>query len=268
MECQSCPLQPVIDAFVKADNLRKLAASKHRKLRDAAASVQSALSSVCLACAHVTDDDNPSNHGQSFVSLDNDSDRDRSPSSRHSGSSSHVTEYLLSRRRQDVHVSDPTGITTLPPDIEEKLKTQFANFAALSPIDLCLVAHLMGGGTFATFASMSWLPHLPYDPMTLQPIPVSRQAVHSRFRNIVRKIPVLAVIAQKLSEQTPPDTKTRARRFASVSAIGRSNSRLTATRNNPVLSAPASKRSSQRKSPTALRKKCAPANTLCQMMLF
>ena len=268
MECQACPLQPVIDAFVKSDNLHLLAHSKHRKLRDAAEHIQSALSAVCLACAHSANDDNPSNHGQSFVSLDRSIEAPNNSKS----TSLQVADYLLSKRRPDVHAQDPNGCSGLPPSVEETLKIQFANFAALSPIDLCLVAHLMGGGSFATFATMSWLPHLPYDPITLQPIPVSRQAIHARFRNIVRKIPVLAVLAQKISADptnsdnlpsptaSSSNTKTHARRFSSISAIGRSNSRLVSTRKNPVLHAPASKRDTERR--TAAAKSRALADSL------
>ena len=267
MECQSCPLQPVIDAFVKSDNIAKLRSSKFRKVRAAADAVQNALSSVCLACAHSANDDNPSNHGRSFVSLDSDSSR-RNAAASSPGASAHTADFLISQRRPDVHAQDPDGCSSLPTNIEETLKKQFANFAALSPIDLCLVAHLMGGGTFASFATMAWLPHLPYDPLTLQPIPVSRQAVYTRFRNIVTKVPVLAVIAKDLSAD-PSDTKTRARRFSAVSAIGRANSRLAATRANPVISAPAMKRTSQRDSQRTPPRRPAPsANTFRQLELF
>ena len=293
MECQSCPLQPVIDAFVRTDNLKKLTAKcKHKPLIAAAHAVQPSLSAVCLACAQCTDDDNPSNQGQSFVSLDNDSTSD---DSRAASRSSHrssppqtasVADYLISRRRPDVHALDPHGCTTLPPDIEETLKRQFANFASLSPMDLCLVAHLMAGGSFATFASMTWLPHLPYDPQTLQPIPVSRQAVHARFRNIVRKMPVLSVIAKQIPTD-PSDTHTKARRFSNISAIGRSNSRLAKIRSNPVIQPSAAKRTAARHTlldsvpptppsqtppcpprPPSRRKAHEPPSSLIQLMLF
>lgn len=254
MECQSCPLQPVIDAFVKTDNLKKLTAKcKHKSLIAAAHAVQPSLAAVCLACAQCTDDDNPSNQGQSFVSLDNDSSSADARSTSHSAhrsqapQTSSVADYLISQRRPDVHALDPHGCTTLPPDIEETLKRQFANFASLSPMDLCLVAHLMAGGSFATFATMAWLPHLPYDPQTLQPIPVSRQAVHARFRNIVRKMPVLSVIAKQIPAD-PADTHTKARRFSNISAIGRSNSRLAKIRSNPVIQPSAAKRTAARHS--------------------
>ncbi|MCQ2299884.1 MAG: hypothetical protein MJZ81_07170 [Bacteroidales bacterium] len=247
MECYRCPLKPVIDAFVASDSLK--AFSSKRRSRDGSSSphpfahlvqpIADALSAVCLKCSATSDDDNLSHHGQTFVSIDSTIE---SPSGRRTGSS--ASEFILSQRSPDAAApaygrfddsfdrpppsdassEDETSRTTgLPASVEDALKRQFANFRSLSVLDLCLLSHMLSGGSLASFASMSWLPRLPYDPTTLQPIPITRQAAHARFRSICRRIPVLAVLASSSApcdpasfdpSVQPPPTQRQTRRSA------------------------------------------------------
>lgn len=212
MECANCPVKPIVDAFIAADSLSAFSSRQSHPLAPLVKPLAESLSAICLACSRSSDDDNLSRHGKTFVSFDSESEPSRS------SSASSAADFIYSRRSPDYNPpaygvfdygfdqrtdasepdaqnSDISSTTSLPVYVEEALKRQFVNLKSLSPLDLCLVAHVLQGKSLASFASMSWLTRLPYDPATMRPIPITRQAAHSRFRSICRRIPVLAVLS-------------------------------------------------------------------------
>ena len=70
MECASCPVQPLVDAFVAADLDRNMGRCQSKRLKEACKKLQEAFQNVCLTCVDEVNDNNPSNHGQTFYSLD------------------------------------------------------------------------------------------------------------------------------------------------------------------------------------------------------
>ena len=201
MECQRCPLKPVLDAFYRSNNLAAFTSSSPSRpspsrLRPFALAIEEALRNFCLKCTSISDDDNPTNRGQTMVSLDASiQDSDAS-----------VSDFLISHRIDNINAShghSSGSVTSLPPDVEDSLRQQIASFASLSFMDVCLVAHLINGGSLASFATMNWIPSLPIDPHTGRPSHISRQAVHSRFKAIVRKVPTLAAISASVRRSVP-----------------------------------------------------------------
>ena len=118
--------------------------------------LQGAFQAVCLTCAKVSNDDNPSNHGQSFVSLDSGSCQTNSGMAK----SSHTDDNIVMSRADwiglhraadvddkmfgvapDVNVmmrEDPEEFrrqteqssSLLPPEVEDALRQEFSNFVA------------------------------------------------------------------------------------------------------------------------------------------
>lgn len=70
MECSRCPVQSVVTAFVEANLEETMGRCQSRKLKAAIAKAQEAMQNVCLTCAQESNDNNPSNHGQTYYSLD------------------------------------------------------------------------------------------------------------------------------------------------------------------------------------------------------
>lgn len=70
MECSSCPCQKLVTAFVEADLERSMGRCQSKKIKEAIKKLQEAMQNVCLTCVDEVNDNNPSNHGQTFYSLD------------------------------------------------------------------------------------------------------------------------------------------------------------------------------------------------------
>lgn len=70
MECSSCPIQPIVNAFVEADLDRNMGRCQSKSIKVACTKLQEAMRNVCLTCVDEVNDNNPSNHGQTFFSLD------------------------------------------------------------------------------------------------------------------------------------------------------------------------------------------------------
>ena len=70
MECSSCPIQPLVNAFVEANLERNMGRCQSKRLKEACKKLQESFQNVCLTCVDETNDNNPSNHGQTFYSLD------------------------------------------------------------------------------------------------------------------------------------------------------------------------------------------------------
>lgn len=202
--------------------------AKHRKVRQAASELASALNSflpsvedvilplarkVCLECSCVSDDDNPSRHGQVFVSLDamspasadpegevrteknnqeddeqtqddaffRDDEEDSSPLGEGQGN------WLNRNAIKSPSKSSASGVTPLPAHIEDVLRKILHQFAALDIYEQNLVMQQMGGQSFADFGTMAWVP----DDMKH---PQSKQLVSNRWEGIVKKFPIAAAL--------------------------------------------------------------------------
>lgn len=71
MECRSgCPIQSIVDAYVAADLERNLGRCQSKRIKEACKKLQESLQNICLTCVDEVNDNNPSNHGQTFYSLD------------------------------------------------------------------------------------------------------------------------------------------------------------------------------------------------------
>lgn len=70
MECHSCQINKIVQAFVEADLDRSMGRCQSKAIKEACKRLQEAMQNVCLACVGEVNDNNPSNHGQTFYSLD------------------------------------------------------------------------------------------------------------------------------------------------------------------------------------------------------
>ena len=180
-----------------------------------------AFQAVCLTCAKVSNDDNPSNHGQSFVSLDSGSCQTNSGLAK----SSHTDDNVVMSRADwiglhraadvddrvfgvapDVNVmmkEDPEefkrqtdqSTSLLPPEIEDTLRKEFSNFVELDIIDKLLLSCIMSGMNIAEFAKMLWFPYSIVDPKTRTVKSITKQAAHARWVNICKRFPVFMSVA-------------------------------------------------------------------------
>ena len=70
MECHQCCVQKLVQAFAEADLERGMGRCQSKRLKEACKKLQEDMQNVCLTCVEETNDNNPSNHGQTFYSLD------------------------------------------------------------------------------------------------------------------------------------------------------------------------------------------------------
>ena len=70
MECHSCPVSKIVQAFAEADLEKSMGRCQSKRLKEACAKLQESMQNVCLTCVNEVNDNNPSNHGQIFYSLD------------------------------------------------------------------------------------------------------------------------------------------------------------------------------------------------------
>lgn len=194
--------------------------------------LRGAFQTVCLTCAKVSDDDNPSNHGQTFVSLDSGSCQANSGQAKSTHTDDNVVlsraDWIGMHRSADVDDSrmfgtDPgarlmeeeepevagktdNGISALlPPEVEDRLRKEFSNFVSLDIIDKMLLSCIMSGMNIAEFAKMLWFPYSIVDPKTRRVKSITKQAAHARWANICRRFPVfmsVAVSSGRDSEKT------------------------------------------------------------------
>lgn len=182
--------------------------------------LQSAFQAVCLTCSRDSNDDNPSNHGQTFVSMDSGNCRSNSGKAATSATDDNVVlsraDWIGSHAAADYNPSqyggDPTaalqrkenpqaaeaaenaGVTLLPSEVEDMLRKEFSNFAALDIIDKMLLSCVVSGMNIAEFAKMLWLPYSIVNPQDNTIHPITKQAAHARWQNIIRKFPNFASI--------------------------------------------------------------------------
>lgn len=184
--------------------------------------LRSAFQTVCLTCAKVSNDDNPSNHGQTFVSLDSGSCKANSGQANTTHTDDNVVlsradwigmhrsadvddskmfgtdpgKNLMMQEEPEAYQEEMNGSTTaLPPEVEDRLRQEFSNFVALDIIDKLLLSCIMSGMNIAEFAKMLWLPYSIVDPKTRMVKSITKQAAHARWINICKRFPVFMSVA-------------------------------------------------------------------------
>lgn len=183
--------------------------------------LQSAFQAVCLTCSRDSNDDNPSNHGQTFVSMDSGNCSSNSGRAATSATDDNVvlsradwigshaaadyshTLYgvdpsdALQRKEnpKEAEAADNDQTSLLPSDVEDVLRKEFSNFAALDIIDKILLACVVSGMNIAEFAKMLWLPYSIVNPQDNTIHPITKQAAHARWQNIITKFPVFSSVA-------------------------------------------------------------------------
>lgn len=227
-KCQSLPsnTNKIIEGLKEAWNSRVAELSKSinkdaENMKPLVEELRQAFQVVCLTCAKVSNDDNPSNHGQTFVSLDSgncqaDSGRaktthtdDNIVQSRadwiglHKSPDVESQTFGMSPYDSMVMKEEPEMIdkmmnktsSTLPPDVEDRLRKEFSNFVELDIIDKLLLSCIMSGMNIAEFAKMLWFPYSIVDPKTRTVKSITKQAAHARWINICKRFPVFMSVA-------------------------------------------------------------------------
>lgn len=205
----------------KFSALAKSAVADSENLQPLIDELRVAFQAVCLTCSKVSNDDNPSNHGQVFVSLD--SGNCQADSGR--AKSTHTDDNIVQSRADWIGLhkapdveeqtfgmspvanialkEDPRAMermlnstsSMLPPEVEDRLRQEFSNFIELDIIDKLLLSCLMSGMNIAEFAKMLWFPYSIVNPKTRVVKSITKQAAHARWINICRRFPVFMSIA-------------------------------------------------------------------------
>ena len=195
-------------------------AKKRAELSEARAALDESVAR-CRRCSR-TSDDNPQHNGVVFVSFD--AGTDASASGQQSQGNTSLRGWMERKRLgAPADGSAPARATRLPVEFEDRLRTELANYSdGLSLTDKMLVAVLMtrkaGGRTderysLIDFAKLRWmfrfdaagrrhhtdfsrfLVSCGWTPPQEGKCGVSRQTIGLRFKNIVRKLPVLTAVA-------------------------------------------------------------------------
>ena len=183
--------------------------------------LRQAFQAVCLTCSKVSNDDNPSNHGQTFVSLDSGNCQANSGRAKSTHTDDNVVlsradwiglhkapeadiesahglapdeSLMLKEEGRGLDPNDQTS-TYLPAEVEDKLRTEFANFMSLDIIDKLLLSCILSGMNIAEFAKMLWFPYSIVDPKTRTVKAITKQAAHARWINICKRFPVFMAVA-------------------------------------------------------------------------
>lgn len=183
--------------------------------------LRQAFQAVCLTCSKVSNDDNPSNHGQTFVSLDSGNCQANSGRAKSTHTDDNVvlsradwiglhrapelpdSEYgmspdvnlMMKEEPEAFAKKDSRNSTSLPPEVEDRLRTEFANFQSLDIIDKLLLSCVLSGMNIAEFAKMLWFPYSIVDPKTRVVKAITKQAAHARWINICKRFPVFMAVA-------------------------------------------------------------------------
>lgn len=227
-KCQALDLKSpaLIDKLNKEwatrlDDLLIAANSDADKMEAVIDDLRKAFQVVCLTCSSVSDDDNPSNHGQTFVSLDSGNCQANSGRAKSTHTDDNVVlsradwigmhrapevdeksyvrtpeiSLIMKEEPESFENSETKTSTILPPEIEDRLRKEFSNFVSLEIIDKLLLSCLMSGMNIAEFAKMLWFPYSIVDPKTRQVKSITKQAAHARWINICKRFPVFMAIA-------------------------------------------------------------------------
>lgn len=227
--CQRCQKLPSETNLILAD-MRDAWNSRYAKLVMSMKSdaenmeplieeLRGAFRAVCLTCSKMSNDDNPSNHGQSFVSLDSGTCQAKSGMAKSTHTDDNImlsrADWIAMHKAADIEERncDPgarmmmeeeqdgkpkeenESSSILPPEVEDRLRKEFANFVALDIQDKLLLSCLMSGMNIAEFAKMLWFPYSMVDPKTRQVKSITKQAAHARWVNICKRFPVFISVA-------------------------------------------------------------------------
>lgn len=202
----------------KFKELEKSIEKDNESMKPVLGSLQEAFQAVCLTCSRSSNDDNPSNHGQVFVSLDS----GNCQANTGKAASTHTDNDIVQARadwiwlHKSADVEEQTygmapdknliakeegtkphdgSVSMLPPEVEDRLRQEFSNFVSLDIIDKLLLSCIMSGMNVAEFAKMLWFPYAIVDPKTRKVKAITKQAAHARWKNIVRRFPVFLSVA-------------------------------------------------------------------------
>ncbi|MBO6031862.1 MAG: hypothetical protein J6Q22_10515 [Prevotella sp.] len=243
-KCKALPLKSpdIIDRLnkdwaLKIDDLMISADSDAKLMEEVIDELRKAFQVVCMTCSRVSNDDNPSNHGQTFVSLDSGNCQANSGRAK----STHTDDNVVLSRADwigmhcapeidnkmygispDVNLmmkEEPDSFenraertsTMLPAEVEDKLRTEFSNFVSLDIIDKLLLSCIMSGMNIAEFAKMLWFPYSIVDPKTRMVKSITKQAAHARWINICKRFPVFMSVA--ISSSKDKRSLDKLRRF-------------------------------------------------------
>lgn len=279
MDCSTCPLHPIVEAFVKADlpdslnryksvaihklvgdlccemktlcsgcakndkpiqrkmNALKTAWNQNSRplfdailkskadLKDSADRLQQILSAICLTCSRESNDDNPSNKGQQFYSLDSGTCRHGSgrAATSHSDNNDVISraDWIALHTAPEVEqtyiqkdIGDSDGkppdetdddashsVTGLPTDVEDVLRQEGSKWFSLSLQDKLLLACVMSGLNLTEFSELKWIPSSFKDPRTGMLRPITKQATHARWNQMVSQIPYLQLLVKTRSDR-------------------------------------------------------------------
>lgn len=205
----------------RIDDLLIAANGDAEKMASVIDELRQAFQVVCLTCSNVSDDDNPSNHGQTFVSLDSGNCQANSGRAKSTHTDDNVVlsraDWIGMHRAPDVEEKgyglapdvslmmkeEPDSFenrelktsTMLPVEVEDRLRKEFSNFVSLEIIDKLLVSCLLSGMNIAEFAKMLWFPYSIVDPKTRKVKSITKQAAHARWINICKRFPVFLAIS-------------------------------------------------------------------------
>jgi hypothetical protein len=225
MECHRCPFFPFVKGISKYKIPDSFDKFKDKTYKAYGEELRSVLSKACCYCSQHSSDDNPSNHGQTFVSLDdaenvggeyNDAKQDFIISNAKEGYSraslagdpfenvaekselAYLKEHDKPEYRRRLAASREVSYTNLPAAVEQVLKKELMDFASLEIQDMMLLCCCMKGITISEFATMRWFPRgmLFKNSSTLKP--VTKQASHARFMNVIKKFPTFKTVARYL----------------------------------------------------------------------
>ena len=232
-KCQALPLKtPKLierlnhDWATRIDDLMKSAEGDAKQMEAVIDELREAFQVVCLTCSQVSNDDNPSNHGQTFVSLDSGSCQANSGRAKSTHTDDNVvlsradwigmhhapevadrfygqTPALNLMMKEEPEAFENTSektSTLLPAEVEDKLRNEFSNFVSLDIIDKLLLSCVMSGMNIAEFAKMLWFPYSIVDPKTRMVKSITKQAAHARWINICKRFPVFMAVAASSSK--------------------------------------------------------------------
>ena len=157
------------------------------------------LRETCLACLRRAEEaqrnghgrnrgiDNLSNKGRRVESIDAYPDRD----------------MPLERRIRPVAPSGGERLTSLPLEVETRLREKLAAFMRLSFLNQMLLIWILRGGTLSEFARMGWIPKKG----------IRRQSVAQRVEVLKRNSPEMAdMIQAMIALNAPSGSRKNARR--------------------------------------------------------
>lgn len=208
------------DAARRPDLYAHALAKKRAELKEARDALAES-AEKCRRCSRSADD-NPQNNGVTFVSFD--AGGDASSSGQQPDGNTSLRGWMEGKRLVAPSDTSPSPrVTRLPAEFEDRLRIELANYSdSLSLVDKMLVAVLMtrkaGGRTnerysLIDFAKLRWMfridaagrrHHTDFSRFLVScgwtPPPdgkcgVSRQTIGLRFKNAVRKLPILTAVA-------------------------------------------------------------------------